>query len=65
MFDLMNRLIQYPSTVARLLFKLGQTHGFAKIDNTLTSMGLSPHILAMVKSYLQYGRTFKVEGYDF
>ena len=64
-FGLINRLIQYPSTVARLLFKLGQSHGFAKIDNTLTSMGLSLPILVMVKNYLQYGKAFRVEGYDF
>lgn len=56
---------QYPTGVAKHLFKLGQTHGFEKINNTLTSMGLAPTILAVVQGYLSYGKTFKVEGYDF
>ena len=56
---------QYPTAIAKHLFKLGQTHGFEKINNTLTSMGLAPAILSVVQGYLQYGRVFKVEGYDF
>ncbi|KAJ4467004.1 Chs5p-Arf1p-binding proteins-domain-containing protein [Lentinula aciculospora] len=55
----------YPTQIARAFFKLGQLHGHAKISYTLLSMGLPDSILKIMDSYLQYGKTFKVEGYDF
>lgn len=55
----------YPTLIARCFFKLGQIHGHAKISFTLLSMGLPDPILKIMDSYLQYGKTFKVEGYDF
>ncbi|KAF9046014.1 chaps family protein [Hymenopellis radicata] len=55
----------YPTQIARAFFKLGQIHGHAKISFTLISMGLPESILKIMDSYLQYGKTFKVEGYDF
>ncbi|KAG1741570.1 Chs5p-Arf1p-binding proteins-domain-containing protein [Suillus paluster] len=55
----------YPTLIARCFFKLGQIHGHAKISFTLLSMGLPEPILKIMDSYLQYGKTFKVEGYDF
>ncbi|KIK04834.1 hypothetical protein K443DRAFT_675610 [Laccaria amethystina LaAM-08-1] len=55
----------YPTQIARSFFKLGQIHGHAKISFTLLSMGLPAPILKIMDSYLQYGKTFKVEGYDF
>ncbi|KAE9393068.1 chaps-domain-containing protein [Gymnopus androsaceus JB14] len=55
----------YPTQIARAFFKLGQIHGHAKISYTLISMGLPDSILKILDSYLQYGKTFKVEGYDF
>lgn len=55
----------YPTLIARCFFKLGQIHGHAKISFTLLSMGLPENILKIMESYLQYGKTFKVEGYDF
>ncbi|KAF9236058.1 Chs5p-Arf1p-binding proteins-domain-containing protein [Melanogaster broomeanus] len=55
----------YPTTIARAFFKLGQIHGLAKISFTLISMGLPDPILKIMDGYLQYGKTFKVEGYDF
>ncbi|KAK0229471.1 Chs5p-Arf1p-binding proteins-domain-containing protein [Armillaria nabsnona] len=55
----------YPTQIARSFFKLGQIHGHAKISNTLISMGLPDSIYKIMDSYLQYGKTFKVEGYDF
>ncbi|KIK60721.1 hypothetical protein GYMLUDRAFT_43555 [Collybiopsis luxurians FD-317 M1] len=55
----------YPTQIARAFFKLGQIHGHAKISYTLISMGLPDSILKIMDSYLQYGKTFKVEGYDF
>ncbi|KAH6887837.1 chaps family protein [Coprinopsis sp. MPI-PUGE-AT-0042] len=55
----------YPTTIARSFFKLGQIHGFAKIQYTLISMGLPEPILKIMESYLQYGKVFKVEGFDF
>lgn len=58
-------LPQYPTAVAKHLFKLGQTHGFEKIRNTISSMGMPAPITNVVLGYLQYGTTFKVEGYDF
>lgn len=56
---------QYPTQIARAFFKLGQIHGHAKISFTLISMGLPESILKIMDSYLQYGKAFKVEGYDF
>ena len=55
----------YPSEVARQLFKLGQIHGHAKIQYSLLSMGLPDQVMKIMESYLLYGRTFKVEGWDF
>ncbi|KAJ8508754.1 hypothetical protein ONZ45_g8998 [Pleurotus djamor] len=55
----------YPTLIARSFFKLGQIHGIAKISFTLMSMGLPESILKIMESYLQYAKTFKVEGYDF
>ncbi|KAF7291933.1 hypothetical protein MIND_01218800 [Mycena indigotica] len=55
----------YPTQIARCFFKLGTVHGHAKISYTLLSMGLPEPILKIMDSYLQYGKTFKVEGYDY
>ncbi|KAG9082942.1 hypothetical protein FS749_006450, partial [Ceratobasidium sp. UAMH 11750] len=55
----------YPTAVAQHLFKLGQTHGHAKLSYTLMSMGLPDGVLAIMQGYLNYGRTFKPEGWDF
>ncbi|KIM78232.1 hypothetical protein PILCRDRAFT_98461 [Piloderma croceum F 1598] len=55
----------FPTHIARCFFKLGQIHGHAKISFTLLSMGLPDSILKIMDSYLQYGKAFKVEGYDF
>jgi hypothetical protein len=57
--------LQYPTQIARAFFKLGQLHGHDKISFTLLSMGLPEPILKIMDNYLQYGKTFKVEGYDF
>ncbi|QRV96081.1 hypothetical protein RhiJN_24099 [Ceratobasidium sp. AG-Ba] len=54
-----------PTAVAQHLFKLGQTHGHAKLSYTLMSMGLPDGVLAIMQGYLNYGRTFKPEGWDF
>ena len=58
-------LTQFPTSVARAFFKLGTIHGHQKITFTLLSMGLPESIMKIMDSYLQYGRVFKVEGYDF
>lgn len=58
-------MIQFPTTIARAFFKLGQIHGHGKISFTLLSMGLPEQILKIMDSYLQYGKVFKVEGWDF
>ncbi|KAJ9097794.1 hypothetical protein QFC19_006662 [Naganishia cerealis] len=55
----------YPTDVAHHLFKLGQTHGHAKISYTLMSKSLPNGILDLMQGYLKYGADFKVEGYDF
>ncbi|KAF9527483.1 chaps family protein [Crepidotus variabilis] len=55
----------FPTQISRAFFKLGQIHGHAKITFTLLSMGLPEPILKIMDSYLQYGKLFKVEGYDF
>jgi hypothetical protein len=57
--------MQYPTQIAQCFFKLGQVHGHAKISYTLLSMGLPEPILKIMDSYLQYGKTFKVEGFDY
>ena len=57
--------LQYPTLIARCFFKLGRIHGHAKITFTLLSMGLPDPILKIMDSYLQYGKTFQVEGFDF
>ncbi len=56
---------QYPTQIARCFFKLGQIHGHAKIQWSQLSMGLPEPVMKIMESYLAYGRTFKVEGYDF
>lgn len=56
---------QYPTTIARCFFKLGQVHGNEKISFTQISMGLPDEILKTMESYLNYGKVFKVEGHDF
>lgn len=56
---------QYPTSIAKCFFKLGQIHGHAKIRFTLLSMGLPDPILRIMESYLVYGKVFKVEGFDF
>ncbi|KAF9810361.1 hypothetical protein IEO21_06981 [Rhodonia placenta] len=55
----------YPTQIARCLFKLGQIHGHAKISYTLLSMGLPDQIMKIMEGFLNYGKVFKVEGYDF
>ncbi|TRM60448.1 Chs5p-Arf1p-binding proteins-domain-containing protein [Schizophyllum amplum] len=55
----------YPTVIARAFFKLGTIHGHQKITFTLLSMGLPESIMKIMDSYLQYGKVFKVEGYDF
>lgn len=56
---------QYPTQIARNVFKLGQIHGHAKISYTLISMGLPESVQKVMESFLHYGKVFKVEGYDF
>ncbi len=56
---------QYPTHIASAFFKLGQLHGHAKIKYTLLSMGLPEPIMKIMESYLEYGKVFKIEGYDF
>lgn len=58
-------MLQYPTLIARSLFKLGQVHGLSKITFMLMSMGLPEPLLKIMDSYLQYGKAFRVEGYDF
>jgi len=58
-------LLQYPSAIAKHLFKLAQVHGFEKIRNTVSSMGMPAPVTNVVLAYLNYGTTFKVEGSDF
>ncbi|EPQ53723.1 chaps-domain-containing protein [Gloeophyllum trabeum ATCC 11539] len=55
----------YPTQVARCFFKLYPIHGHAKLAYTMLSMGLPEPIQKIMDSYLNYGRVFKVEGYDF
>jgi len=55
----------FPTQIAHCFFKLGEIHGLGKIAWTLRSMGLPEPILKIMDSYLQYGQTFKVEGYDY
>ncbi|RPD57000.1 chaps-domain-containing protein [Lentinus tigrinus ALCF2SS1-7] len=55
----------YPTQIARCFFKLGQIHGHAKIQYSLLSIGLPDPVMKIMDSYFVYGRTFKVEGYDF
>ena len=58
-------LTQFPTSVARAFFKLQETHGFEKIWNTLRSMGLPDPVLTLMRGYLDWGKAFKVEGFDF
>ncbi|KAG8791615.1 hypothetical protein FRC17_008732 [Serendipita sp. 399] len=55
----------FPTAVAHQLFKLGRTHGHAKISFTLLSMGLPDGIRKIVEHYLSCGKAFQIEGYDF
>lgn len=55
----------YPTQIARCLFKLSQIHGEGKIQFTVLSLGLPDSISKIMGNYLQYGKNFKVEGYDF
>ncbi|KAG8871488.1 hypothetical protein FRB98_000745 [Tulasnella sp. 332] len=55
----------YPTAIAHYLFKLGQTHGHQKISYTMLSMGLPEGLLKLMEAYLDYGKMFKVEGYDY
>ncbi|KAJ7033066.1 Chs5p-Arf1p-binding proteins-domain-containing protein [Mycena alexandri] len=55
----------FPTQIAQCFFKLGQVHGHAKISYHAPQHGLPEPILKIMDSYLQYGKTFKVEGYDF
>ncbi|KAJ9107215.1 hypothetical protein QFC20_003750 [Naganishia adeliensis] len=55
----------YPTEVAHHIYKLGQTHGHAKISYTLMSKNLPSGIMELMQGYLKYGAEFKVEGYDF
>ncbi|KAL5521698.1 BUD7 [Sanghuangporus sanghuang] len=57
--------LAYPTSIAHQLFKLGRTHGHAKISYTLLSINLPDQILKVMESYLNYGQVFQVEGYDF
>ena len=56
---------QFPTSVARAFFKLQETHGHEKIWNTLRSMGLPDPVLNLMRGYLDWGKAFKVEGFDF
>ena len=58
-------LQQYPTQIARCLFRLGQIHGHQKISYTLLSMSLPDTVLKVMEGYLHYGKIFKVEGHDF
>ena len=64
-FASVDHALQYPTSIAHQLFKLGQIHGHAKISYTLLSMGLPEPIAKVMESYLNYGQVFQVEGYDF
>lgn len=55
----------YPTLIAHYLFKLGQTHGHAKIQYTLLSKNLPAGIMEIMQGYLKYGQTFKVDGFQF
>ncbi|KAG8984742.1 hypothetical protein FRB90_005133 [Tulasnella sp. 427] len=55
----------YPTAIAHHLYKLGRIHGHAKISYTILSMGLPEGLLNMMQGYLNYGKMFKVEGYDY
>lgn len=52
---------QFPTAVARHLYKLSLIHGSSKISFTLISMGLPDGIRKIVENYLQYGKTFQIE----
>ncbi|GMK57342.1 hypothetical protein CspeluHIS016_0401760 [Cutaneotrichosporon spelunceum] len=55
----------YPSAIAHAIFTLGLTHGLSKIEYTLLSMNLPEGIFTLMRSYLNYGKTFDVEGADY
>ncbi|KAG8926929.1 hypothetical protein FRC01_008206 [Tulasnella sp. 417] len=55
----------YPTAIAHHLYKLGRIHGHAKISYTILSMGLPEGLLNMMQGYLNYGKLFKVEGFDY
>ncbi|KAG8978715.1 hypothetical protein FRC05_009988 [Tulasnella sp. 425] len=55
----------YPTAIAHHLYKLGRIHGHAKISYTILSMGLPEGLLNMMQGYLNYGKMFKIEGFDY
>lgn len=55
----------YPTTIARHLFKLLDRHGLSKIHFSLTALDLSEPLLADLQKYLDFARTFDLEGSDF
>ncbi|KZV76577.1 chaps-domain-containing protein [Peniophora sp. CONT] len=57
--------VVFPTAVARAFFKLQEAHGLEKIWNTLRSMGLPEPVLTLMRGYLDWGKAFKVEGFDF
>ena len=56
---------QYPTQMARCLYKLGEIHGHQKLSYSLLSMNLPPEVQKIMEEYLMYARVFKVEGWDF
>lgn len=56
---------QYPTAIAHHVYKLGRIHGHAKISYTILSMGLPEGLLNMMQGYLNYGKMFKIEGFDY
>lgn len=55
----------YPSSIAHAIYKLGLVHGLSKIEYTLLSMNLPEGIFKLMCSFLNYGKTFKVEGWNY
>ncbi|ODN98284.1 ChAPs family protein [Cryptococcus wingfieldii CBS 7118] len=50
----------YPSLVAHYLYKLGLTHGHAKIQYSLLSMNLPVGIFEIMQPYMKYATVFNV-----
>ncbi|BEJ17282.1 hypothetical protein CspHIS471_0606830 [Cutaneotrichosporon sp. HIS471] len=55
----------YPSAIAHAIYTLGLTHGLSKIEYTLLSMNLPEGIFTLMRSYLNYGKMFDVEGAEY